>query len=293
MSPFIIMALSSLFVGVRSRSLLGRIPESPEAEQCDQLTAPWRDTQLSSLSGDWSYMYRLKLLAMSKDGTHRPVFPEQPLFRFIRRVYRCCQMGHQCGGVKGLQGREAAGSSVEFVLDEDVWSAPILRAEVHLQISNPHQLKVQPLLPWLDKRHLPTRFSVWWKDTMLEVRVDLLFLFQALQGTREASSVMEIHRLRSLHTLQTRHTAGRTERPLQVLALSELERERNRIGTRAGGGTVSGGGAGEEHREAVSSTSLDLYPQSQSSETHTSHLLTSSPGDIGPYIPTQMVSTAQ
>ncbi|XP_062855491.1 hepatocyte nuclear factor 1-alpha [Trichomycterus rosablanca] len=42
-----------------------------------------------------------------------------------------------------------------------------------------------------------------------------------------------------------------------------------------------------------SSGSLDLYPQSQSSESHTSHLLVSSPGDIGPYIPTQMVSTAQ
>ncbi|XP_017322376.1 hepatocyte nuclear factor 1-alpha isoform X1 [Ictalurus punctatus] len=43
----------------------------------------------------------------------------------------------------------------------------------------------------------------------------------------------------------------------------------------------------------VSSSSLDLYPQTQSSESHTSHLLTSSPSDIGPYIPAQMVSTAQ
>ncbi|MCJ8735449.1 hypothetical protein PDJAM_G00247420 [Pangasius djambal] len=43
----------------------------------------------------------------------------------------------------------------------------------------------------------------------------------------------------------------------------------------------------------VSSSSLELYPQTQSGETHTSHLLTSSPGDIGPYIPAQMVSTAQ
>ncbi|KAK3566276.1 hypothetical protein QTP86_030567 [Hemibagrus guttatus] len=43
----------------------------------------------------------------------------------------------------------------------------------------------------------------------------------------------------------------------------------------------------------VSTSSLDLYPQTQSSESHTSHLLASSPGDIGPYIPAQMVSTAQ
>ncbi|XP_051965371.1 hepatocyte nuclear factor 1-alpha-like isoform X2 [Xyrauchen texanus] len=43
--------------------------------------------------------------------------------------------------------------------------------------------------------------------------------------------------------------------------------------------------------EPVSSGSLELYPQM--SETHPSHLLSSSPGDIDPYNPTQMVSTAQ
>ncbi|XP_016424704.1 hepatocyte nuclear factor 1-alpha isoform X1 [Sinocyclocheilus rhinocerous] len=44
--------------------------------------------------------------------------------------------------------------------------------------------------------------------------------------------------------------------------------------------------------EPVSSGSLNLYPQTQTSETHPSHLLSSPPGDIDPYI-TQMVSTAQ
>ncbi|KAI4896345.1 hypothetical protein NFI96_025925 [Prochilodus magdalenae] len=43
----------------------------------------------------------------------------------------------------------------------------------------------------------------------------------------------------------------------------------------------------------VSSGSLELYSQSQPGDTHTSHLLASPPGDIDPYIPTQMVSTAQ
>lgn len=109
MTPVIILALSSFLAGVRSRSLLGRTPESPEAGQCGQLTAPWTDTEVTSLSGDWTLMYRLKVLPLSKDGPHRLVFPEQPLFRFIRRVYRCCQMGHRCGGVKGLQGRDTAG----------------------------------------------------------------------------------------------------------------------------------------------------------------------------------------
>uniref|UniRef100_A0A8C1LSQ4 Hepatocyte nuclear factor 1-alpha-like n=1 Tax=Cyprinus carpio TaxID=7962 RepID=A0A8C1LSQ4_CYPCA len=45
--------------------------------------------------------------------------------------------------------------------------------------------------------------------------------------------------------------------------------------------------------EPVSSGSLELYPQTHTSETHPSHLLSSSPGDIDPYMPTQMVSTAQ
>ncbi|XP_035234461.1 hepatocyte nuclear factor 1-alpha isoform X1 [Anguilla anguilla] len=43
----------------------------------------------------------------------------------------------------------------------------------------------------------------------------------------------------------------------------------------------------------VSSGSLELYPPSQSSETHAPHLLGSPSADIDPYIPAQMVSTAQ
>ncbi|KAK2840570.1 hypothetical protein Q7C36_012149 [Tachysurus vachellii] len=198
MTPLLIIALGSLFTAVRSRSFLGA--------QCDLLTASWTDTKVTSVTGDWSHMYRLKVSPPPEDGPQRPVFPEQPLFGFIRRVYRCCQSGHRCAGVKGLQGRETAGSTVEFVLSEDVWSAPILRAEVHLHISNPHQLKVQPLLPWLDKRHRPTRYSTWWTDSTLEVRVDLHFLFQALQavrGKRGGARAMEIPRVRGLHTLQT------------------------------------------------------------------------------------------
>ncbi|XP_030626386.1 hepatocyte nuclear factor 1-alpha [Chanos chanos] len=43
-----------------------------------------------------------------------------------------------------------------------------------------------------------------------------------------------------------------------------------------------------------SSGSLELYPTSQSSESHPpSHLLSSSPGDIDPYVPAQLVSTTQ
>ncbi|KAJ8414773.1 hypothetical protein AAFF_G00022960 [Aldrovandia affinis] len=43
----------------------------------------------------------------------------------------------------------------------------------------------------------------------------------------------------------------------------------------------------------VSSGSLELYSSSQPTETHPPHLLTSPSADIDPYIPAQMVSTAQ
>ncbi|XP_005933350.1 hepatocyte nuclear factor 1-alpha [Haplochromis burtoni] len=43
----------------------------------------------------------------------------------------------------------------------------------------------------------------------------------------------------------------------------------------------------------VSSGSLELYPSSQATESHQSHLLSPSPTEISSYIPAQMVSTAQ
>uniref|UniRef100_A0A7N8XK40 HNF1 homeobox a n=2 Tax=Mastacembelus armatus TaxID=205130 RepID=A0A7N8XK40_9TELE len=43
----------------------------------------------------------------------------------------------------------------------------------------------------------------------------------------------------------------------------------------------------------ASSDSLELYPASQTTTSHQSHLLSPSPTDISSYIPTQMVSTAQ
>ncbi|XP_044053238.1 hepatocyte nuclear factor 1-alpha isoform X2 [Siniperca chuatsi] len=43
----------------------------------------------------------------------------------------------------------------------------------------------------------------------------------------------------------------------------------------------------------ASSESLEMYPISQTTESHQSHLLSPSPTDISSYIPTQMVSTAQ
>ncbi|XP_076859459.1 uncharacterized protein LOC143512720 [Brachyhypopomus gauderio] len=190
---FSIFTFVYFIVGLHCLSLRGRIPrfsavqerrspEEPESGQqqyCSLLSAPW--TEINFPFATWSHLYRLKISPMSRDVPRRPVFPEQPLFRYVRRVYRCCQKGYRCGSVKGLQGRDVGGSNIEFLLSEDVLSATITRAEIHLHISNPENLNVHPLLPSLEKRHLPTRFQSWTWDRVLEVRVDLLFAFQTLQ----------------------------------------------------------------------------------------------------------------
>lgn len=78
-----------------------------EHDQCALLSAPW--TESTTPLGDWGQMYRLKILSTMSDAPRRAVFPEQPLFRFVRRVYRCCQAGYHCGSVKGIQGGKVGG----------------------------------------------------------------------------------------------------------------------------------------------------------------------------------------
>ncbi|XP_072538737.1 uncharacterized protein [Salminus brasiliensis] len=193
----------TMLLGVQSGPLFARTAQSPSREEaekkCTTLAMPWTEARLQG--GHWGHIYRLKVLNMGRDGPRRAVFPEQPLFRFVRRVYHCCQMGFHCGGVKGIQGREAGGN-IEFLLSEDVLSAPVVRAEIHLQISNPQHLNIQPLLPSLEKRQLPTRYSAWSKDSVSELRVDLTFLFQALQQAlgsgRGGPSLLDIRRVGGL-----------------------------------------------------------------------------------------------
>ncbi|XP_026115121.1 uncharacterized protein si:ch211-170d8.2 [Carassius auratus] len=178
----------------------GRREPGPEPDQCTLLSAPW--TESTTPLGDWGQMYRLMILSTMSDGPRRAVFPEQPLFRFVRRVYRCCKVGYHCGSVKGIQGGKVGDYNIEFLLGEDVLSATLVKAEVHFHFSNPQHLTIQPLLPSLEKRGFPTRYSVWLRDGVVELRVDLLVLFQALQlvigGAIKGPSLMEMHRVRDL-----------------------------------------------------------------------------------------------
>ena len=80
-----------------------------DLEQCTMLTAPWNEA--TGPVNIQEQLYRIRILSMSEDSALRTIFPEQPLFRFIRRVYRCCQMGYHCGSVKGIQGQLYHGKS--------------------------------------------------------------------------------------------------------------------------------------------------------------------------------------
>ncbi|XP_056319268.1 uncharacterized protein si:ch211-170d8.2 [Danio aesculapii] len=218
----LVLAFMVTVIGVQCRSLrtqlrkvtsfhgerkirIGHVPRrsrrepGTEQDQCGVLSAPW--TESSGPLEDWSQMYHLKILSTINDGPRRAVFPEQPLFRFVRRVYRCCQAGYHCGSVKGIQGGKV-GNNIEFLLGKDVLSAPLQKAEVHFHFSNPQHLNIQPVLPSLEKRGFSTRYSVWLKDGVVELRVDLLTLFQALQlllgGAGRGPSIMEMHRVRGL-----------------------------------------------------------------------------------------------
>lgn len=86
-----------------------------DVEQCAVLTAPWDEA--TGPVNSQEQLLRIRVHSMSEGSALRTIFPEQPLFRFIRRVYRCCQMGYHCGSVKGIQGRLHHGRSNSFVFD--------------------------------------------------------------------------------------------------------------------------------------------------------------------------------
>ncbi|XP_051923544.1 uncharacterized protein si:ch211-170d8.2 [Hippocampus zosterae] len=150
-------------------------------ERCAELTAAWQES-CNRNSRDNSTVVRLGVRPLSASGPSGGlVFPEKPLFSLVRRVYRCCQEGLNCRSVKGLQGRLRRGSDVEFLITREVLSLIIKRAELHLQFANPQQVDIHPALLSLAKSNLPTRFISKARGNTVELRVDLLFLFQSLQ----------------------------------------------------------------------------------------------------------------
>ncbi|XP_060927021.1 uncharacterized protein si:ch211-170d8.2 [Limanda limanda] len=153
--------------------------EEAHRERCAELAAPWLEN--TQAPGENATMLQFRGRPLSPGASQGLVFPGKSLFNFVRRVYQCCHGGLTCRRVKGIQGRLRGDRDVEFLLNREILSLTVTRAELHLQLSNPQHLDIHPVLPSMAKRSLPTRYSVWSGGSRLELRVDLLFLFRSLQ----------------------------------------------------------------------------------------------------------------
>uniref|UniRef100_A0A8C9ZT47 Uncharacterized protein n=1 Tax=Sander lucioperca TaxID=283035 RepID=A0A8C9ZT47_SANLU len=142
-------------------------------ERCAELAAPWLEN--THVPEDNATLLQLRVRPLSPGASQGLVFPGKSLFSFVRRVYHCCQEGVNCRRVKGIQGH------VEFLLSREILSLAVMRAELHLHVSNPQHLDIHPVLSSMAKRGLPTRYSMWSRGNTAELRVDLLSLFQSLQ----------------------------------------------------------------------------------------------------------------
>ncbi|KAM4745058.1 uncharacterized protein FYW61_010217 [Anableps anableps] len=149
-------------------------------ERCAELAAPWMENKQQAPE-DGTMVLQLRMRPFSPGVTRGLVFPGKSLFSFIRRVYRCCQKGVGCRNVKGVQSRLRGAAGVEFVLTREILSMAVTRAELHLQLSNPQHLDISPIIPFMAKQNFPTRYSLASQSDAVELKVDLLFLFQHLQ----------------------------------------------------------------------------------------------------------------
>nr|XP_046242599.1 uncharacterized protein si:ch211-170d8.2 [Scatophagus argus] len=187
-------------------------------ERCAELAAPWQENTKQAPE-DKATLLQLRVRPFSPRASLGLLFPGKSLFSFVRRVYHCCQEGLDCRSVRGIQGRLRGGTEAEFLLTREILSLRVTRAELHLQLSNPHHLDIHPVLSAMAKRGLPTRYSLWSRGNTVELRVDLLFLLQSLQEAAggAGASAPGLLNIRQVVFSSRRHPPGEetTSRALQ------------------------------------------------------------------------------
>ncbi|KAF3696084.1 hypothetical protein EXN66_Car011760 [Channa argus] len=186
-------SVSTLFTDAWRRGMM-----ETHRERCAELAAPWLENTQHAHE-DNATMLQLRVRPFHPGTFRGQVFPGKSLFNFVRRVYHCCQEGQNCRSVKGIQGVLSGDTAVEFLLTREILSLTVVRVELHLQLTNPQHLDIHPMLPFMAKHNLPTRYNSWSRGNTVELRMDLLFLFQSLQeavgGARKGPSLVNMRRV--------------------------------------------------------------------------------------------------
>ncbi|XP_047237456.1 uncharacterized protein si:ch211-170d8.2 [Girardinichthys multiradiatus] len=157
-----------------------RVKAAAHRGNCAALKAPWLENKQQAPE-DGTTVLQLRVRTYSPGESLGLGFPGNYLSSFFRRVYRCCKKRVGCGRVKGIQGRLRRDGSVEFAIPRWILSMTVMRAELHLQLSNPRHLDINPTVPFMVKHNFPTRYRLVSRGDAVELKVDLLSLFQHLQ----------------------------------------------------------------------------------------------------------------
>lgn len=88
-----------------------RSADAAAASRCSELAPPWQENPGPVPEDPPGALLQLRVWGPGSGAPPGPVFPGAPLLGFVRRVYRCCERGQSCRGLRGVQGRRTAGKS--------------------------------------------------------------------------------------------------------------------------------------------------------------------------------------
>ncbi|MEE6504535.1 hypothetical protein FKM82_005228 [Ascaphus truei] len=170
--------------------------------QCIHMSQPWTHGQDAVRNQDPSSVFLFSVFT----GSLKPIFPQQNLFQYISRIYRCCKLGFTCRKIKGLQGTIEVGDrrkEMEFYVDLDITNLSILRAELHLEVSNSDGLTVIPVLRAKGTPH--SRYLQLIRNRVSDLTLDVMFLFKMLKETQDVMSEDVTELSLALHCIRNEH----------------------------------------------------------------------------------------
>lgn len=101
----------SLRAGFYVRRAARSADAAAAASRCSELAPPWQENPGPVPEDPPGALLQLRVWGPGSGAPPGPVFPGAPLLGFVRRVYRCCERGQSCRGLRGVQGRRTTGKS--------------------------------------------------------------------------------------------------------------------------------------------------------------------------------------